>query len=149
MSRLTFTLRKPNEDHLAGTVTSWSRFQVNGVLQFDGERLVLEWIVTASTGAVEGMEVRMETKERPAEALELPLERLYEARAHSGWWRPHLALTANDLSLFQGIPGAEGGTLRLYVARPDRKLAAHVAGDINDAIRLAQETGIPSPLPPF
>jgi len=148
MSRLSFTLRKPSEDHSAGMVTSWSRFKVHGVLQFDGDRLVLEWAVTASTGAVEGMDVRMQTAEQPAEALELPVERLYEAKSQGGWWRPQLALIANDLTLFQGVPGAEGGTLRLYVARPDRKLAAHLAYDINAAIRLAQETAFPSPLPP-
>ena len=148
MSRLSFTLRKPSEDHSAGLVTTWSRFKVQGVLQFDGDRLVLEWVVTASTGAVEGMDVRMKTAEHPAEALELPLERLYEAKSQGGWWRPQLALIANDLTLFQGVPGADGTTLRLYVARPDRKLAAHVADDINAAIRFAQETAFPSPLPP-
>jgi hypothetical protein len=148
MSRLTFTLRKPSEDHSAGLVTTWSRFKVHGVLQFDRDRLVLEWAVIASTGAVEGMDVRMETAEHPAEALELPVERLYEAKPHAGWWRPHLALVANDLTLFQGIPGVEGATLRLYVSRSDRVLVDHIAGEINDAIRLAQETSIPSPLPP-
>lgn len=148
MSRLSFTLRKPKENQFSGQVTSWAQFKVHGVLQFDGDRLVLEWVVTASTGAVEGMDVRMQTAEHPAEALELPLERLYEAKPRGGWWRPHLTLIANDLALFQGVPGAEGGTLRLYIARPDRKLAAHVADDINAAIRLAQETEFPSPLPP-
>jgi hypothetical protein len=148
MIRLTFTLRKPSENNSAGLVTSWAQFKVHGVLQLDGDRLVLEWAVTASTGAVDGMDVRMNTAEHPPEALELPLERLYEAKSQGGWWRPQLALIANDLTLFQGVPGADGATLRLYVARPDRKLAAHVADEINSAIYLAQETGFPSPLPP-
>jgi hypothetical protein len=149
MSRLTFTLRKPSKDHTAGGRTSWSTYKVHGVLQLDADRLVLEWAVTASKGEVDGLEVRMDVEEQPAEALALPVERLYEARVHTAWWRPHLTLIANDLSLFQGIPGAEGGSLRLYLARADRPLALHIAGDINEAIRLSPSTPLPSPLPPF
>jgi hypothetical protein len=110
--------------------------------------VVLEWAVTASKGEVSGFDVKMDVEEQPAETIELPVERLYEAKVHTGWWRPHLTLIANDLRLFQGVPGAEGSHLRLFVARPDRSLSVHVAGDINDAIRRSQEAGIPSPLPP-
>ena len=149
MSRLTFTLRMPSQDLTAGGRISWSTYKVHGVLQLDADRLVLEWAVTASKGEVEGMDVRMNVEELPVEALELPVERLYEARVHTAWWRPHLTLIANDLTLFKGIPGAEGGSLRLYLARTDRLLALHIAGDINEAIRLSQSTPLPAPLPPF
>lgn len=146
--RLTFQLRKRAQDHATGGRFAWSTFKVHGVLQVDEDRVVLEWAVTASTGEVDGIDVKMGVEELPVEALELPLERLYEARVPRGWWRPHLTLIANDLSLFKGIPGAEGTSLRLFIERADRRLALHIAGDINDAIRRAQDAFIPSPLPP-
>ena len=149
MIRLAFTLRKPpTHEHTSLDHASWATFKVNGVLQLDAERLVLEWAVTANKGVAKGVDFKMNVEEMPVEALELPVERLYEAKLHNKWWRPHLDLTANDLTLFHGVPGAEGSTLRLFVARADRTLADHIAADINDAIRLAHETSIPSPLPP-
>lgn len=147
MSRLTFTLRKPGRDHSAGNRTSWSTYQVHGVLLVEEDRIVIEWVVTARKGEVDGMDVTMDVEELPAEGLELPLERMYEAKVRIGWWRPRLTLIANDLGLFQGIPGARGSNLDLFITREDRSLAVHVAGDINDAIRRAQETDLPSPLP--
>jgi hypothetical protein len=148
MIRLTFTLRKPGQDHATSGRFAWSTFKVHGVLQCHEDRVVLEWAVTASTGEVDGMDVKMDVQELPVEVLELPLDRLYEVKVHTGWWRPHLTLTANDLRLLKGIPGADGSSLRLFIERADRPLAVHIAGDINDAIRRAQETAIPSPIPP-
>jgi hypothetical protein len=147
MIRLTFNLQKPSQDHATGGSFAWSTFKVHGVLQVDEDRVVLEWAVTESSGKVDGVDVKMDVKELPVEAVELPIERLYEAKAHTGWWKPRVTLIANDLRLFQGIPGVEGTGLQLYIARADRALAEHAVDSINDAIRRAQETS-PTPSSP-
>jgi len=138
MTPLPFTLRKPGQDHSADGITAWSTFTVHGFLHFDGVELLLEWAVTASLSEVDGLDVRSERVSLPVEALAVPLERLYEVRVRSRWWRPHLELVATDLNALFGVPGTEGGKARLYIAPADRARAAVIANAINDGIRRAQ-----------
>ena len=138
MTPLPFTLRMPGQDHSADGITAWSTFSVHGVLRFEAGELLLEWAVTASTSEVDGLDVRSEKEALPVEALVVPLERLYEARVRTRWWRPHLELVASDLNVFFGVPGNEGGKLHLRVERADRPLALALADQINNGIRLAQ-----------
>lgn len=145
MPPLPFTLRMPGQDHSADGLTSWSTFKVRGCLHFDGARLVLEWAVTASTSEVEGLDVRSEVEPLPAEALEVPLDRLRGVEVRSGWWRPRLELVANDLTLFFGVPGEKGGRVRLYLERSDRPDAQAVADAITAALRSIPRASIEPP----
>ena len=137
MTPLPFTLRMPGQDHSADGITAWSTFTVHGVLRFEEGELLLEWAVTASTSAVDGLEVHSEKEALPVEALIVPLERLYEARVRTRWWQPYLELVATDLNVFFGVPGNEGGKVHLRIERSDRPLAIALADLINNGIRLA------------
>ncbi len=104
MPPLPFTLRIPGQDHSAGGLTSWSTFKVHGFLHFDGARLVLEWAVTANTSEVDGLEVRSEVEPLPAEALEVPLDRLRGLERSD---RPDAQAVAEAITAaLRGIPRA-------------------------------------------
>lgn len=125
----------PSSDHSTEDVTAWASYKIHGLLRFDGEALRVEWLATASLDEVEGMDVRSRVVPLAPEALMVPLEQLRTARV-SGWWRPRLEVSANDLGTLSAVPGEDGGRVRFWIRRGDRPLATRVVDAMREAARL-------------
>ncbi len=149
MIPLPFSLKVPARDNLApASVTSWTTFAFHGLVHFDGRLLHLEWTGTAATDEVEGTSVRSDLMALPAESLSVPLERLRSVRLAGGWWRPRLEIAGNDMQALAAVPSEEAGTVRLWIRRRDRRLAAALAGAMHEAARagvLAPQADLLSP----
>jgi hypothetical protein len=139
-----FAFKLPDETSIAGTsVVVVGRTALRGLARVRAGRLVLEWAgaVPTVTLTKDGRAL-MGDRPVPYRAVGLPLAAL-AALELAGWWRPRIELCALDLRTFNGIPGAAGGRLALWVDRRDREraraLVAEAWLEIADALLRAAE----------
>ena len=80
---------------------------------------------------LDGMSVSVDSDE--VEERRLPLAGLASVSG-AGWWGRKIHLVANDMTLFDGIPGADGERLTLRVARRDRGAADDLVATLSFAL---------------
>ena len=105
---------------------SWGGFATNlGVLQFDGESLVIEFQTKDAM-----FEVRLSDIQR----VTLPLPALTAFAWKPGWLGGVLDLSVASLELTRAIPGCDQGCIRLKVDRKDRAAAENLANEVHLAL---------------
>lgn len=113
----------PGEELSTAEATVWMTFAVHGFLRLRDRVLEIEWTATASTDAVEGMDVRSDVEQLATECVRIEVSALSGLELHGGWWRPRLCLVASDLVTLADVPGHLRGRVVCAVARRDRALA--------------------------
>jgi hypothetical protein len=126
MNPLPFTLRVAGVDTFTFEAIASTAFTFTGLLRLEPEAVYLEWTGSAHVDEVAFTGVRSEQVSLPQEYVHLPYPLLRSAELRGGWIRPHLELGGWQLDTLQSIPGEEGGRLRLWLARRDRRLARQV-----------------------
>jgi hypothetical protein len=139
---LPFRLRMPGSDTLDLRGARSISWRVEGRLYLAGDMLGLEWTGTRRAERVSLSGVKVHTEELPVEVLEIPVEWIIDARLRTPRLAPRLELRAGRLDAFDGLPGAEPGSVTLRLARRDAARAL----DMIDAIQRAR-AGLPEPGP--
>jgi hypothetical protein len=109
-----FTLQR-HKDVIAGREITSTRETVHGLLNLDGERVVIQWRTSRAIDRV-GAEIRSDREVEPVRELSLPLSALAGAEVRWAWrpWPPgrYLVLTGADLRAFEELAGTEGLELK-------------------------------------
>jgi len=145
---LPFRLRVPGIDKIDLQGIRSISYRVEGLLHLDGSTVALEWAGTRKTEWVALGRVTDEVDRSPLARVELPASAIAGARVHGGWWAPRLELRARSLAVFDGIPGARPGVLRLRISRRDREHASAMAAAIVRTQRLPELDGPDTMIPP-
>jgi len=109
--------------------------RIHGLLHLEHDVMAFEWSTLRHSEHVSLSGVRVEDDATSPELLEVPLAWVADARVAGGWWRPRLVLRGRRLDAFDGVPGAEPGTVTLRLLRRDRPLAAALAAALAGAAR--------------
>jgi hypothetical protein len=141
MEPLPFALRVPGKDTLTLTLIGTTRFRFRGLLRLVAGALELEWTGTARVDEVGFAGIRAERLALPLESLTLALNELRTITLRGGWLRPHLDIAATTLGALRMVPGEEAGTIRLWIARRDRRLASQLVAEVNQQLALAPAGG--------
>jgi hypothetical protein len=141
MEPLPFALRVPGKDTFTFTLIGSTRFRFRGLLRLVADALELEWTGTARVDEVGFTGIRAERLALPLESLTLPIDELRTIALRGGWLRPHLEIAATRLGALRIVPGEEAGTIRLWIARLDRRLASQLVAALNQQSALAPVEG--------
>jgi hypothetical protein len=109
-------------------------YRGDGLLHLQDHILTLEWAGTERTQRVAFTGIRTTSDVLPVELLDVPVSWLAEARLTGGWWAPRLRLRARRLDAFDGVPGAQPGTIVLPIRRRHRALAAALLAAMAEAM---------------
>ena len=123
---LPFQLPLPGRDTLGLDGARSESYRVHGLLHCDGETLTFEWSTSAHVENVSLLGVDVDDEVSPAELWDVPVAWIAEVRITGGWWAPRLYLRARRIDAFDGIPGAQPGTITLRFRRRDRAIAAAI-----------------------
>jgi hypothetical protein len=134
---LPFHLPLPGRDTLGLDGARSESYRLHGLLHCDGEILTFEWSTVAHVEQVSLLSVDVDDHTSPTEFWDVPVHRIAEVRISGGWWAPRLELRARSLDAFDGVPGAELGTITLRFRRRDRALAAALVDLLLDPCRRA------------
>lgn len=143
MRTIAFSLKVAGKDEVTVTRVASTGYRFRGFLTLEGDTLVLEWNGTATVDEVGLVGARTLELSLPAESIILPLRELRELRLTGGWLRPAIQLTASALGEIRLVPSEEGGLVRCFIARRDRKEAAQLVSDA-----LARRTLLEASPPP-
>jgi hypothetical protein len=116
--RIPISIAVPQSEEL--TATSMVEERVQGLLGLEDGEVVLQFQLTTTETRLDGLSVNVDSGD--VEERRFPLADMASASS-SGWWTRKIHLVANDMTLFEGIPGARGERLILKVARRNRALA--------------------------
>jgi len=86
-------------------------------------QLHLEWAGTGRRVTADFFHRRSETVGIPPEELVLDPAALRAVRLLGGWWLPCVELTGRRLATLSVVPGERAGSVRLWIARSDRRTA--------------------------
>ena len=145
---LPFRLRVPGIDKIDLQGIRSISYRVEGLLHVDGHTVVLEWAGTRKTEWVALGSVTDEVDRSPVARREVPVSAIIKVQLRGGWIAPRLELRARNLDVFDGIPGARPGVIRLKIRRRDRKQAAVVAAVLDRARRLPESGDVDPMIPP-
>ena len=145
---LPFRLRVPGIDKIDLQGIRSISYRVEGLLHVDGNTVVLEWAGTRKTEWVALGSVTDEVDRSPVARREVPVSAIIKVQLRGGWIAPRLELHARNLDVFEGVPGARPGVIRLKIRRRDRKQAAVVAAVLDRARRLPEPGDVDPMIPP-
>jgi len=107
---LPFTLARKN-DVLTSTAITSTKESVHGILNLDGDRLIIQWRLARKTEHV-GNEIRTDTEYEPVKEVVVPLTAVAGARVRRRWWHlwtgHRIVVTASDLKAFEKVTGEAG-----------------------------------------
>jgi hypothetical protein len=139
---LPFTIRR-GEDVVGMKEITSTRETIQGLLRFDGDRLLIQWRTSRATDRV-GMEIRTDRELEPVREIVVPLSALASAEVRWSWlrWPPgrHLFLTAADLRAFEELAGKDGLRLKhpaefvIRVPGAERLAAREFASELEYAL---------------
>ena len=132
-SPLPFTLRIPNKDQWSLTHFTSTKFRFRGRIRLTDGGLLIEWSGVAKVEEVGLLGVNEDTVSLPHESLTLPLDAIATARLQGGWWLPRLEITSTDLESLRTVPSEDGGRVRFWIERGDRREARHLVRQLNRA----------------
>lgn len=112
-----FTIEPSVDDVMRGILS------IRGVLRFDGGTLELEFQTT-----------NMRLTRSSVHARSFPLDDLAAVEYRRRFFSPRLRVVAHRLTVFQDMPGAQGGTLVLAIAWGQRAAASRAAWDLQAAL---------------
>jgi hypothetical protein len=144
---LPFRLRVPGIDALDSQGVRSISYRVEGLLHLDGDTISLQWAATRNSQWVTFSGVTDEVDRSPIGRLEVPANAIASVRFRA-WWTPRLELQGRSLEVFEGIPSARLGVLRLKIRRRDREQASAMAAAIDRARRLPELGAADSMTPP-
>jgi hypothetical protein len=96
--------------------------ECHGVVRCDAEGLRLEF---------ESKDGFLGVLKTPIRDLRIPLTDLQRIEFKPGWFSATLELQSRSLRTWEGVPGAEGSSLALDIARRDREAAAELASVVS------------------
>jgi hypothetical protein len=132
-----FQLALPGRDTLGFDGARSVSYRVHGLLHLEGDTFTFEWSTARHVEHVSLTRVHVDDHATPPELLDVPVTWIADARVTGGWWAPRLVLRARRLDAFDGVPGAEPGSVALRIARRDRAIAAAMV----DALTAARALG--------
>ncbi len=127
--RIPCAIRAQDSEEL--TMTAVVERKTRGLVGLEEDHLVLQLQTTVKKTSMSTMAVQTD----PGRVLEwrIPLDGL--ASVHGGgWWGRRMKIVANDLTLFEGIPGASTERLVLTFRRRDRVLADELIAALGFAL---------------
>lgn len=108
--------------------------RVHGIARLEDDRLVLQVAESRAVVHVTGTGIEQRTESDPVAERAVTLDQLGDARLRRHWLWWQLVVTASDLRAFEGLPGAEGGELRLRVDRRHRAVAEELVATLRLAL---------------
>ena len=146
---LPFSLRRGADAYSGATVTT-TRETVHGLLVLRGGQLTIQWRLARKTEEV-GWRLRSGHEIEPVRQTSVPVSRVAGATVRSGRWnwlgKPHLVLTASDLTALQALAGSEGlgldhpAELVADIRREDRLAAEEFCAELALAIAAHEQGG--------
>ena len=157
--RIPFTMTvEDDETEYAVSGMSMTEKQVQGLVGVEEDEIALQYRVTTTETSISDLETLVDRS--GVTELRLPLSQIASAEIR-GWWSRRIILQANDLELFEQVPGSRGVTLVLSVARKNRALADDLVASLQMQLsdigmarlderirRLEEGQGGAEPLPP-
>ena len=141
---LAFALRVPGESRTGGLRSALTReHDVRGLASVRGAELVLEWSGTTRVSEVRGFAADVRREPFPAGRRAIPLAALASIRRRGWWWRPRVELRVRELEALDGVPGADGSSLRLLVDHADLECAGRLVITTQATARELRDSGRP------
>jgi hypothetical protein len=136
-------LLKRGSQVFSGSGMTTTRETVHGLLRLENDQLRIQWRVGRKTEHLDS-EMRTDKEVEPVREIVVPLRGVAGAVVQRRWWDfllgPRLALTAADLSAFEGLAGHGGlsldhpAELVLRLRRSDRLAAEEFGAELALAI---------------
>jgi hypothetical protein len=148
---LPFSFRRATEAYSGASVTT-THEMVHGLLRLHDHQLTIQWRLARKTERV-GWGIQTDREVDPVQEVTVPVSCMAGAAVRgSGWsWlrRPHLVLTASDLTVLQPLTGSEGlrldhpAELTVDLRRSDRLAAEEFCAELALAIASRDEHRVP------